>query len=282
MDNEKLAGLRDKLTTYAKNLGGRRKEIAGLMEDSINSIDFAHGIHANHGNIPAVKRYLKQGYTAKSQAAKLQNDVDVTRLGTIGVLAAGGLAAYEANMNKEAGLRLDKIKGAFGTFKKNLGGRKEELLTARTNKVISESMLDRLAPKETIAAGELSKMKLRPDMYSKAEIASAEGGLGSIKDSIRHYTAESNKFKGEVHDIQNSVLKARVGAGVAGGAALTGVGYTAKKFYDNSVQTDLSDSEKTAYFNPAPWADDVMNSYTQVKLVWEQKKREAARKKQNN
>lgn len=33
---------------------------------------------------------------------------------------------------------------------------------------------------------------------------------------------------------------------------------------------------KQAYFNPAPWSDDVLNAYTQLKLVMEQKRRKQA------
>ena len=178
--------------------------------------------------------------------------------------------------------KLAGLKDKLVTYAKNLKGRKTELLDAHTGKVISEGMLNRLAPKETIAAGELVKMRLRPDIYSHTEVASAEGGLKSIKDSVKHYSAERDRFKGEVRDIKSSVLKARIGAGVAGATVLSGAAYAAKKYYDGSVQTQLSDRDKVAYFNPAPWADDVINSYTQVKLVWEQKRRAAEEREKAN
>lgn len=176
--------------------------------------------------------------------------------------------------------KLAGIRDRLTAFTKNLGGRKSEILHAQTQKVFNDRLVERLTPREKSLEKTLSDLKLNPNSNAVG-IASTEGGLSELRKTISDSVSESDRLKGEVHDIRNSVLKARIGAGVAGGAALTASGYAAKKYYDNSIQTDLADRDKVAYFNPAPWADDVMNSYTQVKLVWEQKKRDAERRKQN-
>lgn len=174
--------------------------------------------------------------------------------------------------------KLAGLKDKLVTYAKNLGGRKAEILGAQTNKVRSGVLIERNTKKVMSAADELAKMKLRPDLHSAHDIAYAEGGLNELKRSVAENTADMAKFTDEISNIRDSVFKARAGAGVAGAAALSGAAYAAKKYHDSSVQTQLSDRDKVAYFNPAPWADDVLNSYTQVKLVWEQKKREAERK----
>lgn len=178
--------------------------------------------------------------------------------------------------------KLAGLKDKLVTYAKNLGGRKAEILGAQTKKVTSGVLIERNTKKVMSAADELAKMKLRPDLHSASEIAYAEGGLNELKRSVAEHTADMAKYTDEVRDIRNSVLKARVGAGVAGAAALSGAAYAAKKYHDSSVQTQLSDRDKVAYFNPAPWADDVINSYTQVKLVLEQKRRKAEERAKAN
>lgn len=137
---------------------------------------------------------------------------------------------------------------------KDIGGRRAEKELAITNKLIHEG-------RARILKGH------------------ADNGVLDFSKDIAYHMGEAEKFRGEVKNINDRVFKARIGAGVMGGAALTAAGYAAKKYVDNSVQTELADRDKVAYFNPAPWADDVMNSYAQVRLVWEQKKREAERMK---
>ena len=152
--------------------------------------------------------------------------------------------------------KLAGLKDKLVNYVKDVGGRRAEKADAITSKLIHEG-------RARILKGH------------------ADNGVLDFSKDIAYHMSEAEKFRGEVKNINDRVFKARIGAGVMGGAALTAAGYSAKKYVDNSVQTELADRDKVAYFNPAPWADDVMNSYTQVKLVWEQKKREAERKKQN-
>ena len=289
MGNEKLAGLTDTLCKYATDLQGFDDVMANInrirADVDIKAQERAANLDKLQAESNSIRKYtsdlldsIKDAKTYKPPMPIDPPKPNYKGIGlTAGALALTGLGAYALhNREKKAGLNFSKVKGAFGTFKKNLGGRHAELESAHTNKVISEAMLDNLATKEREAVGALGAIKSKPSMFTTAEHAKTEARYNEIRNNVEYYTGERERLRGEIHDIHDSVFKARAGAGIAGGAALTAAGYSAKKYYDDSIQTELSDRDKVAMFNPAPWADDVINSYTQVNLVWEQKKRKAA------